>query len=105
MPESGIATLTSVAGLDVTLSEGVLSVTIDRPDKPGSTLRLRAQMRSPGRAWLEITVTPHGGGSTYMQRAIFGPRGIVGQLYWLVVWPLRTAALGALARDVVASAR
>jgi enoyl-CoA hydratase len=31
MPESGVATLTSVAGLDVALSEGVLSVTIDRP--------------------------------------------------------------------------
>jgi hypothetical protein len=73
--------------------------------EPGSRLRLRAQMRSPGRAWLEITVTPRGGGSTYMQRAIFVPRGIVGQLYWLVVWPLRTAALSALARDIVASAR
>jgi enoyl-CoA hydratase len=36
MPESGIATLTSVAGLDVTLSEGVLSVTIDRPDSLNS---------------------------------------------------------------------
>jgi enoyl-CoA hydratase len=36
MPESGIATRTSVAGLDVTLSEGVLSVTIDRPDSLNS---------------------------------------------------------------------
>ena len=36
MPESGIATLTSVAGLDVTLSEGVVSVTIDRPDSLNS---------------------------------------------------------------------
>jgi enoyl-CoA hydratase/carnithine racemase len=36
MPESGIATLTSVAGLDVTLAEGVLSVTIDRPDSLNS---------------------------------------------------------------------
>ncbi|HSS23142.1 MAG TPA: enoyl-CoA hydratase, partial [Mycobacterium sp.] len=36
MPESGIATLTSVAGLDVRLAEGVLSVTIDRPDSLNS---------------------------------------------------------------------
>ena len=36
MPDSGIATLTSVAGLDVTLSDGVLSVTIDRPDSLNS---------------------------------------------------------------------
>jgi hypothetical protein len=73
--------------------------------EPGSRLRLRAPIRSPGRAWLEITVTPHGGGSMYMQRAIFVPRGIVGPLYWLVVSPLRTATLNALARDIVAAAR
>jgi enoyl-CoA hydratase/carnithine racemase len=36
MPESGIATLTSIAGLDVTLSAGVLSVTIDRADSLNS---------------------------------------------------------------------
>jgi enoyl-CoA hydratase len=31
MPDSGVATLTPVAGLDVTLADGVLSVTINRP--------------------------------------------------------------------------
>lgn len=70
--------------------------------EPGSKLRLRAQRRSPGRAWLEITVTPHdGGGTEYVQRAIFLPRGIPGRLYWFLLWPLRTAALRALARDIV----
>jgi hypothetical protein len=73
--------------------------------EPGSRLRLRIQTRSPGRAWLEITVTPHDGGSNYLQRAIFFPSGTLGRLYWLVVWPLRTAALRALARDIVASAQ
>jgi len=73
--------------------------------EPGSKLRLRAQMRSPGQAWLEITVTPQdGGGSRYTQRAIFWPSGILGRLYWFVVWPLRKAALSALARDIAASA-
>ncbi len=74
--------------------------------EPGSKLRLRAQMRLPGQAWLEITVAPQdGGGSRYTQRAIFWPSGILGRLYWFVVWPLRKAALSALARDIAASAR
>jgi enoyl-CoA hydratase len=36
MPDSGIATLAPVAGLDVTLNDGVLSVTINRPDSLNS---------------------------------------------------------------------
>ena len=39
MPEYGIATITSVKGLDVTLSGGVLSVTIDRPDSLNSVTK------------------------------------------------------------------
>ena len=74
--------------------------------EPGSKLRLRAQLRSPGRAWLEITVTSQdGGGSRYTLRAIFWPSGILGRLYWFVMWPLRKAALSALARDLAASAQ
>lgn len=73
--------------------------------EPDRKLRLRAQMRSPGRAWLEITVTPRdGGGTDYLQRAIFFPHGIPGRLYGLVLWPLRTAALSSLARGIVAGA-
>ena len=72
---------------------------------PGTKLRLRSEMRSPGQAWLEMTVTPQdGGGSRYTQRAIFLPSGIVGRLYWFLVRPLHTVALSALARDVTGSA-
>ncbi len=73
--------------------------------EPGSKLRLRAQVRLPGRAWLEITVTPHDGGSTYTQRAIFLPSGVLGRLYWRVLWPVRTAALAALARYIATAGR
>jgi uncharacterized protein YbjT (DUF2867 family) len=69
---------------------------------PGTRLRLRARMRSPGQAWLDIAVAPQdGGGSRYTQRAIFMPTGLPGQLYWFMLRPLQTAALRALARDVV----
>jgi uncharacterized protein YbjT (DUF2867 family) len=72
--------------------------------EPGTKLRLRAEMRSPGQPWLEITVEPRdGGGSTYTQRAIFFPHGIPGRLYWTVLRPLHAAALRALARDIVGS--
>jgi uncharacterized protein YbjT (DUF2867 family) len=70
--------------------------------KPG-TLRLRADTRLPGPAWLEITVTPQDrDGSRYTQRAIFFPRGIPGRLYWFMLRPVQTAALRALARDIIA---
>jgi uncharacterized protein YbjT (DUF2867 family) len=70
-----------------------------------ATLLLRSTTRSPGKAWLEVTVTPHvGGGSRYTQRAIFVPIGIVGRLYWFLLRPFHAVALSALAREVVGSA-
>lgn len=72
--------------------------------EPGSKLRLQANVRSPGQAWLEITVTPQErGGSRYTQRAILFPRGIPGRVYWFVLRPLHTVALRALARSITAA--
>ena len=71
--------------------------------KPGSKLRLQAQVRAPGEAWLEVTVTPQeDGGSEYQQRAVILPRGVPGRLYWSVSRPLHAVALRALARHVAA---
>lgn len=70
--------------------------------EPGSMLRLRAQNRSPGQRWLEITIAPKDvGGTRYTQRSIFVPSGIPGRVYWFLSRPLHGAALRALARDVV----
>jgi hypothetical protein len=70
--------------------------------EPGSRLRLQADVRSPGTAWLEITVTPQEhGGSRYTQRATVFPRGIRGRVYWRALRPLHSAALRALARNAV----
>ncbi len=72
--------------------------------EPGAKLRLRAQVRSPGHAWLEIAVSPNADtGCTYRQRAIFLPHGIGGKIYWFVLRPLHAAALRALSREVIAS--
>ena len=73
--------------------------------EPATLLPCASPKRSPGKAWCEVTVTPHvGGGSRYTQRAIFVPVGIVGRLYWFLLRPFHAVALSALAREVVGSA-
>lgn len=71
----------------------------------GSLLRLRAEMRAPGRAWLELSVTPEGTGSTYRQRAIFFPKGLSGRLYWLAVLPFHSLIFPAMARNITDAAK
>ena len=54
----------------------------------GRLLRLRAEMRLPGAAWLEWRVDPDGeGGSRLHQRARFHPRGLWGLAYWYAMLP------------------
>lgn len=50
-------------------------------------LRFRAEMKLPGRAWLQFEVQPDAGGSRVEQTAFFQPRGLPGYLYWYAVVP------------------
>jgi uncharacterized protein YbjT (DUF2867 family) len=54
---------------------------------PPTLLRLRAEMKLPGDAWLTWTVTDDGGSTTLCQLARFHPRGVAGRLYWWVLLP------------------
>jgi uncharacterized protein YbjT (DUF2867 family) len=56
--------------------------------EPDRRLRLAAEMKVPGRAWLEFDVTEAPGGSTITQTAIFDPVGLSGLLYWYGIYPL-----------------
>jgi len=56
--------------------------------EPDRLLRLRAEMKLPGRAWLEFEVLPDGGGATIRQTALFDPVGLSGLVYWYAVYPL-----------------
>jgi len=47
-----------------------------------------AEMKLPGRAWLEFEIEPNGTGSTIRQTASFDPRGLFGILYWYTLFPL-----------------
>jgi hypothetical protein len=71
----------------------------------GSLLRLRAELRLPGRAWLEMRVIPRpGGGSRYEQRVVFLPRGLAGHVYWLCAAPLHALVFGGMARNIAGTA-
>lgn len=67
-------------------------------------LRLRAEMRLPGRAWLEWEVLPGAEGSRLVQTARFAPRGLGGVLYWYLLYPLHKMIFRDLARAIVAMA-
>jgi uncharacterized protein YbjT (DUF2867 family) len=72
--------------------------------EPRRLLRLRAEMRLPGLAWLELGVEPRPGGSRYRQRAVFYPRGLAGQLYWWSLKPFHGLVFGPMARNLVRTA-
>lgn len=56
--------------------------------EPHRLLRLAAEMKVPGRAWLEFEVTPDGDGSIIRQTALFDPVGLAGLVYWWGIYPL-----------------
>ncbi len=72
----------------------------------GELLRLRAEMRLPGLAWLELAVerSPDGRRSTYVQRALFHPRGLFGHAYWWSVAPFHGIVFGGMARNIARAA-
>lgn len=72
--------------------------------EPGRLLRLRAEMRLPGLAWLELTVRSEDGAVRYGQRAIFHPRGLLGHLYWWTLRPFHGRIFGAMPANVAAAA-
>ncbi|MFD4959144.1 SDR family oxidoreductase [Microbacterium sp. NPDC058389] len=73
---------------------------------PGRMLRLRAEMKVPGSAWLELRAGADAprGGSRYDQRAVFFPRGLAGRLYWLAVLPFHGFIFAGMARRITAVA-
>jgi hypothetical protein len=72
--------------------------------EPDRLVRLRAEMRLPGDAWLEWAITPEPGGSRLTQRARFHPRGLLGRMYWYGVAPFHAFIFGRLARRLAALA-
>jgi uncharacterized protein YbjT (DUF2867 family) len=64
-------------------------------------LRLFAEMKLPGRAWLQFEVGEDGAGSLIRQTAIFDPVGLLGLLYWYALYPLHSLVFAGMLRGIV----
>jgi len=72
--------------------------------EPGRRLRLAAEMKLPGRAWLEFEVTGGGSSATIRQTAIFDPVGALGRAYWYAVYPLHQLVFRDMLRGIARAA-
>jgi uncharacterized protein YbjT (DUF2867 family) len=74
--------------------------------EPDQQLRLAAEMKLPGRAWLEFEVLPDpdGRGSTIRQTAVFDPAGLPGLVYWYGVYPIHAHIFRGMLRRIAARA-
>ncbi len=63
-------------------------------------LLLFAEMKVPGRAWLEFEVVASGDGALIRQTAVFDPIGLAGLLYWYGVYPLHSLVFRGMLREI-----
>jgi uncharacterized protein YbjT (DUF2867 family) len=69
--------------------------------EPDKSLLLRAEMKVPGRAWLQFAVNPlENGKSQLVQTAFFAPKGLFGFLYWYGLYPLHGLIFSGLMREL-----
>jgi hypothetical protein len=73
--------------------------------EPGKLIRLRAEMRVPGRAWLEFEARSELSGQTLLlQTAFFEPKGLLGLLYWYALYPIHSLIFSGLIRRIAQQA-
>lgn len=73
--------------------------------EPVNLLRLRAEMKVPGRAWLQFEAQPQPDGQTRLvQTAFFLPRGLLGLLYWYALYPIHGAIFAGMAKKIAEQA-
>jgi uncharacterized protein YbjT (DUF2867 family) len=72
--------------------------------EPDRRLRLVADMKLPGRAWLEFEVSGEGSSATIRQTAIFDPVGLPGRAYWYALYPLHQLVFSGMLRGIARAA-
>jgi uncharacterized protein YbjT (DUF2867 family) len=69
-------------------------------------MRLRAEMKLPGKAWLQFESTPNDDSKTlFTVTAYFAPYGLFGFLYWYAMWPFHKPLFDGLTRRIASRAR
>jgi uncharacterized protein YbjT (DUF2867 family) len=66
-------------------------------------LRLTAEMRLPGRAWLQFEIEGNGSGSVVRHTALFDPVGVLGQVYWYLLYPIHQFVFAGMLRGIVSA--
>jgi uncharacterized protein YbjT (DUF2867 family) len=72
--------------------------------EPNRLLRLAAEMKLPGRAWLQFELTPENSGTSIRQTAIFDPFGLAGLLYWYGLYPAHRMVFVGMLRGIAKAA-
>ncbi len=72
--------------------------------EPGRLLRLHAEMKLPGRAWLEFEVQPTDNGATIRQTALYDPVGLFGLAYWYLIYPLHHLVFEGMLKNIARAA-
>jgi uncharacterized protein YbjT (DUF2867 family) len=68
--------------------------------RPGRRLLLAAEMKMPGRLWLQYDVEEDGGATQIRQTTVFDPGGYVGLIYWYLLYPVHHGIFGAVLRGL-----
>jgi len=63
-------------------------------------LKLHAEMKLPGRAWLEFELTDIPTGTQIRQTAVFDPLGVAGLLYWYALYPIHQLVFAGMLREI-----
>ena len=72
--------------------------------EPSKRLSLAAEMKLPGRAWLEFEIQPLDDRTELRQTATFDPLGFLGLTYWYAIWPLHQLVFAGMLRGLAHAA-
>jgi uncharacterized protein YbjT (DUF2867 family) len=74
--------------------------------EPNRLMRLRAEMKVPGDAWLQFESLPSQNGKTLLRvNAYFDVHGMIGLLYWYAMYPFHKFIFDGLTRRLASRAR
>jgi len=72
--------------------------------EPNRKLTLAAEMKVPGRAWIDFEVEPSAAGTTIRETAVFDPLGLFGLLYWYLSYPIHQWVFRGMLRRIATAA-
>lgn len=72
--------------------------------EPDRLLRLRAEMKVPGKAWLQFEVRPEQP-PLLLQTAFFAPKGLLGLAYWYLLYPVHALIFAGMIRNLAHKAQ